>query len=707
MRILMLNRDGMDMQRGIWMISLKRIFLSAFFMAAVTQGSLQAQAQSIDYASLGTLFGEPVTTSATGKPQRVSEAPVAMEIVTADDIRRSGAKDIAEVLRGLSGVNVLQSTRQQYDVNIRGYNQPYSPNLLVLVNGRQVYLDDYGYTVWATIPVQMSEIRQIEVVKGPNTALFGFNAAAGVINIVTMNPLYDKNSTLSVTGGTDNYRDASLVKTFKIGDSFGIRFSGGASKAREFNGDANGADPSNVFTPPEKTNVSLDSIYQVTQKSQFRLEASHSGVNQTEMTPYYFLTKVEHETNSIKGSYIADTPIGLVESSVYMNWLDTNFRGSIFDATKTSDVRNNVLVAQLGDTFKVGLSHTFRLQGEYRHNVADGVILGPTGSSVEDDVYSISGMWEWVINNAWNWTNSARVDRFKLSRSGPITAGSFLTNDDFDRTITEPSYNSGIVWKATNDDTFRFNTARGVRMASFFNLALSLDAGATIDPDGGGALPAFPVLQVGNPYVTPTTITNYEIGWNRKVKPINGALNVNLFATWTRDTMGGNNVICTPFAPPCNAALFVSQSGNTGSSRSVGAEIGLNGRIGTNWTWSINNTIQKIYDDYTDTTVNTKDKTPLNITNAHLGYQTGPWEADAFLYFTTSFKQEEPTADATVDPPLVRVSPHLGVSARIGYKLNRKTTIAISGQELQSSYSTTSRAPDVERRVFLSLTKDF
>ena len=65
------------------------------------------------------------------------------------------------------------------------------PRLLVLINGRQVYLDDYGRTAWQTLPVQIDEIRQIEVVKGPNSALFGFNAMGGVINIITFDPLAD------------------------------------------------------------------------------------------------------------------------------------------------------------------------------------------------------------------------------------------------------------------------------------------------------------------------------------------------------------------------------------------------------------------------------------------------------------------------------------------------------------------------------------
>jgi len=71
-------------------------------------GPSPLRAQSMDYGSLEQLFGEPVTTSATGSPQRVTEVPANMTIITADEIRRSGARDIPGVLRHVAGVDVMQ-----------------------------------------------------------------------------------------------------------------------------------------------------------------------------------------------------------------------------------------------------------------------------------------------------------------------------------------------------------------------------------------------------------------------------------------------------------------------------------------------------------------------------------------------------------------------------------------------------------------------
>src|ERR1700757_2875477 len=98
-----------------------------------------AAAQSIDYGAFEELFGEPVTTSANGSPQRAADVPADMEIITAEMIRRSGATNIPDVLAHVVGVDVLRWGVSSADVGIRGYDTPYSPRLLVLVHGRQVY----------------------------------------------------------------------------------------------------------------------------------------------------------------------------------------------------------------------------------------------------------------------------------------------------------------------------------------------------------------------------------------------------------------------------------------------------------------------------------------------------------------------------------------------------------------------------------------
>ena len=155
----------------------KLLIAAAAYIVICSGGPVRAQ--SMDYGALEQLFGEPVTTSAIGTPQRQRDVPADIEIITADDIRRSGAIDIPGVLAHVVGVDVQRWSVLGADVSVLSYDSSLTARTLVLIDGRQVYDDNFGRTEWAALPVELSEIRQIEIVKGPNSALFGFNAAGG------------------------------------------------------------------------------------------------------------------------------------------------------------------------------------------------------------------------------------------------------------------------------------------------------------------------------------------------------------------------------------------------------------------------------------------------------------------------------------------------------------------------------------------------
>ena len=110
----------------------------------------------MDYGTLESIFGEPVTTSATGTPQRASEVAANMTIITADEIRQSGSRSIPEILSQVPGLDILQESANSWDVGVRGYQQPFQPRLLVLIDGRQVFNDDYSRMEWATSPLTLT-----------------------------------------------------------------------------------------------------------------------------------------------------------------------------------------------------------------------------------------------------------------------------------------------------------------------------------------------------------------------------------------------------------------------------------------------------------------------------------------------------------------------------------------------------------------------
>ena len=116
---------------------MKKSFGLAILLACgATSGASPALAQSFDRNALEDMFGEPVTTSATGQPQRASEVPADMEIVTAEQIRRTGADTLPDVLRFVAGIDVRQYGLQDASVGIRGYDTALNPRVLVLLDGQ-------------------------------------------------------------------------------------------------------------------------------------------------------------------------------------------------------------------------------------------------------------------------------------------------------------------------------------------------------------------------------------------------------------------------------------------------------------------------------------------------------------------------------------------------------------------------------------------
>ncbi len=133
--------------------------------------------------------------------QPISEAPSNVYVITDDDIRHSGATDLPTVLRRIPGMEVIQMTGADINVSVRGDNQLRANKLLIMVDGRSIYLDMQGEVFWKAIPVTLPEIKRIEVLKGPASALYGFNAFDGIINIITKPPEEIKGSTFQVGGG--------------------------------------------------------------------------------------------------------------------------------------------------------------------------------------------------------------------------------------------------------------------------------------------------------------------------------------------------------------------------------------------------------------------------------------------------------------------------------------------------------------------------
>jgi len=130
-------------------------------------------------------LGEIQVTSVSRKRQSIESSAAAVFVVTAQDIRRSGALSIPEALRFVPGVEVARVDANQWAVSVRGFNGLLSNKLLVLIDGRTIYTPLFSGVHWDMHDLPMEMIERIEVIRGPGATMWGANAVNGVINVIT------------------------------------------------------------------------------------------------------------------------------------------------------------------------------------------------------------------------------------------------------------------------------------------------------------------------------------------------------------------------------------------------------------------------------------------------------------------------------------------------------------------------------------------
>ncbi|MEK6235175.1 MAG: TonB-dependent receptor [Planctomycetales bacterium] len=135
----------------------------------------------------------------------VGKSPAAIFVITNEMIRRSGAREIPEVLRMAPGVNVQRTTSNKWAVSIRGFNNRFSNKLLVQIDGRDVYTPLFGGVYWDAQDVLLEDVDRIEIIRGPGATVWGANAVNGIISIITKNSK-DTQGLFAETGVGDKWQ---------------------------------------------------------------------------------------------------------------------------------------------------------------------------------------------------------------------------------------------------------------------------------------------------------------------------------------------------------------------------------------------------------------------------------------------------------------------------------------------------------------------
>lgn len=635
-----------------------------------------AHAQSLDHAAFEQLFREPVTDSATGKPQRASDVPAEMDIVTAEDIRLSGADSLPDVLNFVAGLDVRRYGMQDAAVGIRGYNTALNPRVLVLLDGRQVYEDDYGLTVWPLIPVALSAIRQIEIIKGPSSALYGFNAVSGVINIVTYDPLRDKTIAARVEGGSQSLAYGEAVATVQDPGRMGIRLSAEGFRSTEFKGNAAG----NSGEQPHSGSVALDARFQLAPGIEWDLAGSIGSVDSNYYIDIGSYTPVGFKANSLSTRLSADTGLGMLKLDAYRN----ENRTSDNQPTTNDHWQEDVVVVQASDLVKIGRNHALRFGAEYRNNVASS--LESFNGRIGYGIVAGSLMWDWQIMRNLSLTNAVRVDDVSVSHQGaqfevPGTGGVY---HDVDR--IEPSFNSGAVLKVTDYDTVRLTAARAVQLPSLVDLGYARNFSG--------------IIVAGNTGLQPSAVQNYEVDLDRRLPALGAMLRVSLFAQRTSTTIG------SPFGSgrtmlPNGYPAFIAR--NFRDSSEVGGEIGIKGRSHAGLRWNLSYALALVHDDtpeaelFSAASVSYQRQSPTHSVIVGAGYSWRRLDLDMQARWQSHIQDFRIDLDTRVVAP-VTVPNYITMNVRLGYRVTNRITASLLVEQLNQQTLARTAGLQVNRR---------
>jgi len=461
-------------------------------------------------ASLEQLLDTKVTT-VSKKEKKLARTAAAVFVITQEDIQRSGAANIPDLLRMVPGVNVAQIDGSSWAISVRGFNSRYSNKVLVMVDGRSVYSSDFSGVFWDQIDLPLDEIERIEVVRGPGGSVWGANAVNGVISIMTK-------SSKAAHGGSASLSAGSYVDT----DDH-ISYSGSAGSAGSYriwgayNNVADSVEPSGVSGGDgwEREHAGMRSDWSIGRNDSLTVEGD------------LFANEAGHTIGSLfdlpgSGTYWQSQEAG--GGSILGRW--THAAGddadqslqvyySTYHRTELSiPISENSLDFDYRNRHRVGSRHEIVWGAGYRRTDSDlssASWISFSPAARVDALYSAYGEDEIRI-----------ADDLWLTLGGRIEHNSY-TGFDF-----EPS--ARLAWTVTPSSTLWLSASSAVRQPGQDEQGVNVALGTVL------VAPNTPALLVmhGNLYQNTEKVTDYEAGYRAQ---LNAKLSLDLavFGSLYRD----------------------------------------------------------------------------------------------------------------------------------------------------------------------------
>jgi iron complex outermembrane receptor protein len=440
-------------------------------VAALALAALGGAAQAQTLAELKKLSIQELAnievTSVAKQPQPLSDAPAAVYVITRQDIIRSGAVSLAEMLRLAPNLEVAQLNATSYAISARGFNvgnnASLSNKLLVLIDGRTVYTPLFAGIYWDMQAVPPEDIDRIEVISGPAGTLYGANAVNGVINIITRNSASTPGGVLDLAAGNLE-RGGLLQYGGKIGDNLSYRIYGQGWEFSPFV-TANGQPANDGWGKPQ---------------GGFRTD--WNGV-------------FDHVTVAGDDFYAREDPSSNISGrDLVASWQRRLADGSSFQTEAYYDVAKRYASDAGGfrvDTYDLSSQYNFRIGGR------NALVVGADERVIS---YVIANTPSLVFEPAGRTLNLASVfgqDVLTVTPRLKLTLGMKFESDPY--VGIQPLPEVRLAWKAAEEVLLWSAVSRGVR------------APTPVDRDLIERLGTTNIL-VGSPNFVPETLIAYEAG---------------------------------------------------------------------------------------------------------------------------------------------------------------------------------------------------
>jgi len=425
-------------------------------------------------------------TSVSSREQRISDVGAAVFVLTAEDIRRSGAVNIPDLLRLVPGVDVAQLDAHTWAISIRGFNDIYANKILVVIDGRSVYSPLTSGVNWDQQDVPVEDIERIEVIRGPAGTIWGANAVNGVISIITKKA--DKGEGGLVRAGASSRGSADGLTQY--GGALGT-----SGAYRLF------AAYQNTVSLPAGSSASADSDW----------HSMHGGGRvDLAVTPRDSLT-LEGDLQRMEGS---STPqfggpylTTLAEADAIAHWDHTLLNGSEMSLETYFDHYNRSVqgASELRNTFDIDFRH--HLTTGLRHNIVWGL-----GYRITADQTTPGGAIAYIpADKADNLFSLFIQDEIRLNNVVSLTLGSKLEHNPYTGFEYEPG--AQLVWHPTVKQQVWISIARAIRQPARADTGIQVTEYSYPLTSGGTAS----VEELGTPNQPSERFLTYEAGYRNEL----------------------------------------------------------------------------------------------------------------------------------------------------------------------------------------------